>query len=217
MLNDSTNKIISIYFACVTSQDFVYHGVTYHPQRLRLSETLRRDFLCPTNCGGCCFKFSLDYIDPELKINEENINDTHNAIRRLVKFDGREVEIVSDLQRENKDHFCKFLQSDGRCEIHGIHPFSCDFELLRFRRAFDPSRFNSLGCFPYGRGWSFLRADKGRGAFCTMYPHQEGNRAIANNIRRLKRLEDWASYFGIRTKIPEIISWIKSKDKSVII
>lgn len=201
MFNDSVGKIIEIYFACVTDEPFEYNRKTFHPQPLRISETLRCDFNCLASCGGCCPRFSLDYLPTE--------EHPSGALLRTVDFNGKTLQIYSDVQPGNESHFCQYLNGDARCKIHQLRPFSCDFELIRFRRTFDSKGMNYVGCFPFGRGWSFLKIDGNRGARCTHFPKNRGNRAIQNNIRKFERLKQWTDWFEIQTKIPLIIEWLR--------
>lgn len=200
---DSIDKIVKVYFKSVTHQSFVYKGRTYEPALLIVSPLILRGFTCPQSCGGCCPRFSLDYLPAEKRpvyINTE----------RNIEFNGREVKIFSDMQSDHKDHFCRNLdKSNGRCKVYQERPFSCDFELIRFFTSEDKNRLSQQ---LFGRGWSFLRVDGERGARCEMTSPTDST--IRETLRKLNRLEMWASHFGILTKIPEIINWIYSGDTS---
>lgn len=161
---------------------------------------LLRGFTCPIGCGGCCPRFSLDYLPHE--------NRPSNTTARDIDFDGRRVPIYSDLQLDHGDHFCRNLnRADGRCNIYQVRPFSCDFELIRFFVSEDSTRLSQQ---LFGRGWQFLTITGERGARCTMTPIDPAT--IKESIRKLNRLEMWASHFQIRTWVPEIINWIYSGD-----
>ena len=164
--------------------------------------------MCPPNCGGCCPRFSLEYLPSEASPD--------SAIERQVNFDMKMVTVKSDMQTENYTHFCKYLNpSNGRCLIHDVRPLSCDFELLRFKIFADPAHSNQFGSLFFGRGWSFRRVDGGRGAKCI--PMYDACTVRKETARKLQRLLTWANYFGIRTKIPTIIDWVYSRSKSTII
>lgn len=209
---DSIDKIVTVYFRSVTREPFTYKGVTYEDSNssgrrtLVVSPLILRGFTCPIMCGGCCPRFSLDYIEEEKRPSYINT-------KRQIPFIGRgnkQVEVYSDIQDDHKDHFCKNLnKSDGRCGIYLVRPFSCDFELIRFFVSEDKSRLSQQ---LFGRGWQFLRVDNNRGALCTMTPPDDNT--IQETLRKLNRLEMWASHFGISTWVPSIINWIHSGDTS---
>lgn len=193
---NSLDKIILTYFTSVTTEAFEYKGVVHNPKTLRVSPLITRGFTCPTMCGGCCPRFSLDYLPCEAR--------PANAIIRTIQFNGHSVDVYSDLQNDHNDHFCRNLdKSNGRCGIYLVRPFSCDFELIRFFVSEDKVRLSQQ---LFGRGWQFLTVTGNRGALCDMTP---ADAATTNEtIRKLNRLEQWATHFGILTKVPEIINWI---------
>lgn len=197
---DSVDKIITTYFASVTDVKFQYKGVDYVPKPLYVSPSLLRGFTCPVGCGGCCPRFSLDYLPSEAR--------SERAIKREILFNSRSVEVFSDLQNDHADHFCRNLdKSDGRCGIYLKRPFSCDFELIRFFQSDDSTRLSQQ---LFGRGWQFLRIDNDRGAKCTMTDTTDETRSEV--IRKLNRLQDWTQHFGITTKVPKILNWINSNE-----
>lgn len=200
-LTDSVDKIVGTYFRSVTKESFFYKGKMYEPSTLTISPLLLRGFTCPALCGGCCPRFSLDFLPSERR-------PVYITSERSISFNGKEIKLFSDVQSDHKDHFCRNLdKSSGRCQIYTERPFSCDFELIRFFVSENKSRLSQQ---LFGRGWSFLRVDQERGALCTMLsPTDE---TIREAIRKLNRLEQWASHFGITTKVPEIINWIFSGD-----
>lgn len=195
---DSIDKIIQVYFASVNLDSFTYKGRTFIVKPLYVSPNILRGFTCPIGCGGCCPRFSLDYLPMEEKPD--------NATARKIKIDDREVEIFSDLQEDHQDHFCRNLnKTDGRCGIYLKRPFSCDFELIRFFQSDDSTRVSQQ---LFGRGWQFLRIDDGRGAKCEITPADQ--ETTKETIRKLKRLETWTHHFGISTKVPRILDWINN-------
>jgi hypothetical protein len=202
---DSIDKIVFSYFAAVASEPFDYKGVTISPKPLSVSASIFRGFTCPEGCGGCCPRFSLDYLPSEaLPVG---------VVERIITFASRRVQIFSDLQLENSGHHCKHLvHKTGRCGVHVLaagpgQPFSCDFELIRthMSSSADPNR---LGQQLFGRGWKFLRVDGGRGALCEMTPANRDS--TSEVVRKLKRLYGWANHFGLRTCLPSIIDWAES-------
>lgn len=199
--NDSVDKIVERYFAAVTRVPFVYKGKEYLPKPLKVSPLLLRDYTCPVGCGGCCFKFTLDYLpdDPRPTALE----------RRMVEFNGRPIAIYTDTQTDNDGPRCKHLTREGRCGIHGKHPFSCDFELIRTLAFEDADRPNVLTQKLFGRGWSYQRADGGKGALCEMLDVTP--KSIMEVVRKLERLKKWTDHFKLKdTWLPEIIRLINN-------
>lgn len=200
---DSINKIVSVYFACMTNTELEYKGEVIKPKMLRVSPLLLRDFTCPPFCGGCCPKFTLDYIpgEPMPETVEE----------RYVTVNGEDILIYSDMQEDNKnpDMKCKNLnRHDGRCGIYLHRPFSCDFELIRFMQSQSESNpRNQLVQRKFGRGWMMKRVDGGRGSLCEMTPITP--ESIEEVKRKLKRLEMWLEHFKILdNKLPAVLQWI---------
>ena len=202
---DSLDKIVTSYFALLTTEPFEWRGKTYEPRDVTVSPKILRGYTCPAGCGGCCNRFSLDYIAPD------TVPEGHPLTKGVIEFDGRDVEIWSDMQNDHDDHHCRNLNKEnGRCKIHGFQPFSCDFELLRSIQYKDKSRPNMLIQKVYGRGHDMLRVDGERGALCEMTPVTD--ESVADVDRRLARLETWMKHFGlnparvglIRAALPEI-------------
>jgi len=201
MHGDSVDKIVKRYFACLTREPFSYKGKEYEPKPLTVSPLLLRDYTCPALCGACCSRFTLDYLPSEPQ--------PEGLAERVVEFNGEQITIHTDPQKDSDDHFCGRLNKEsGRCGIHGIHPFSCDFELIRTLESSEPGEANTLTQKLYGRGWNMLRIDGERGAMCEMKPPSE--HSMDEVIRKLKRFISWARYFGLRkTWAPEIIELVE--------
>jgi len=183
---DTIDKVVSSYFAAITSHPFTYKGTIYQPMLLRVGTGFLKGFTCPSNCGGCCPTFSLDYIEKEAK--------PYELVERTVDFNGKSVTLWSDTQEENKGSRCKnLIQENGRCGIHGKQPFSCDFELIRFIKQGDVWTVNER---LFGRGWAMKRTDGGTGALCTITPPT--TETALDVARRIERLCEWADYFGLK-------------------
>lgn len=186
-LRDSLDKIIGSYLAAITTEEFVYKGHQVKPLPLKVGPGLLRGFICRPNCGGCCATFSLDYIPSERHHNKR-------ARPRAVDFNNTTVIIYSDTQEKNKSSRCQHLdRSNGLCGIHGDHPFSCDFELIRF---IPHQGFWTVNEQLFGRGWAMKRVDGGTGALCTI--EEPTPEAVEDVARRLDRLTEWADYFGLK-------------------
>lgn len=201
--SDSIDKVIG-YFGAVTRVPFSYKGKDYGPHPLIVSPLIFRGFTCPATCGGCCPRFSLDYLPSETK--------PPTAQAREISFrtsgKSRGVPIFSDLQKTG-DHFCANLnREDGRCQIYEIRPFSCDFELIRFLVSVKGDRPNHLTQKLFGRGWAMQRVDGKRGARCEMTPADAAT--VSEVVRKLTRLKQWCDHFNLVTWLPEIIDWAKT-------
>lgn len=205
---DSLDKVIGVYIASVCRESFEYAGRKYNPRPLRVSSLIFRGYTCPARCGGCCPRFSLDYLPTERR--------PASAEPREAIVNRRAHLIFSDMQQDHQDHFCRFLDSrTGRCQIYAIRPFACDFELIRFIVPdSDPVQLTQK---LFGRGWAMQRVDGKRGARCDMTPPT--NESVAEVVRKLERLHEWASYFCISTCLEPIIEWAKHgpHDKPLLI
>ena len=89
--------------------------------------------------------------------------------------------------------------------VHGRHPFSCDFELIRFMEFADGPRAVLIQNL-YGRGHAMLRIGGERGALCEMTSPDDSTKADV--VRKLRRLEEWSAHFGIVTKLSAIVEWV---------
>lgn len=198
---DSVDKIVASYFACVTAEPFTYKGERYEPKLLRVSPYLFRGYTCPAGCAACCSRFSLDYLPKEIEPHPYRLS------KRMVEFDGREIPIWSDSQDDHDNYHCRNVdRADGRCEIHGEHPFSCDFELIRFLRFASDERHNQLTQKLYGRAHAMLQIDgTTRGAKCEMTPPTPDT--SADVVRKLKRLKLWCEHFGLKHKVDAILKY----------
>jgi hypothetical protein len=200
---DSLDKIIGTYFAAVCAAPFEYKGTVYKPHPLRVSPLIFRGFTCPAKCGGCCPRFSLDYLPSELKPDGAQLSE------RFVTVNGKRFAVHSDLQRDHSDYYCRnLLMRSGRCGVHGRQPFSCDFELIRFMESNFEDKPNVMSQKLFGRGWNMLRIDGERGALCEMTPPDAFT--TSEVIRKLKRLRQWCEHFEIEHRLVQIITWAKS-------
>ncbi len=199
-LVDSIDKIITNYVSAAASEPFTYRSRSFTPARLLVSPLLLRSFECQPACGGCCPRFSLDYLPDEPM--------PAGAAPRCVEVNSVAKTVHSDLQDDHSDRFCRHLNKEtGRCRIHALRPFSCDFELIRFTHRRDGVVLNQK---MYGRGWAMTRVDGGKGATCRLGPPGSGARREV--IRKLQRLGRWCEYFGVSSRVPVIIDWIETSD-----
>lgn len=198
---DSVTKIVD-YFAAITKVPFTYKNRTAEPTLLKIYPSIASGYTCPPDCGACCEKFTLDYIEGE---------ETPDGVEeRDVKFNGNQIKIMTDKQADNGTAFCKHVRlEDARCKIHGTHPFSCDFELIRVYKP-NISNHYSIRVAEYGRGDRYRRFNNdGIGTLCEVTPPTE--ESAAESIRKLKRLKQWSDYFKLtETWLPEIIEYMES-------
>lgn len=192
---DSVDKIVLRYFAAVTAKPFTYKGQTIEPKLLHVSSGIIKGYTCNKLCGGCCSKFSLDYLPTE--------KFPYDLTQRTVVLNDKPYIIFSDFQEDNKTNRCNHLNKEnGLCMVHGAHPFSCDFELIRF---ISSQKNHHVTQRLFGRGWNMKRVDGGTGALCTINEKTEESRQDA--IRKLLRLKQWADWFELDTKIDEMIAY----------
>lgn len=196
-MRDSVDKIVTSYFSAVSSQSFIYKGQRHEVKTLVVSPLLLRGFTCPPMCGGCCPTFSLDYLPTEVH--------PYELTSRFVRFDHKDILVYSDTQEKRTEHHCANLQQeDGRCGIHGVQPFSCDFELIRFLHTVDGKHARALTRL-FGRGHAMLRVDNERGALCTITEPTMASRLDA--ARKLRRLAQWCDHFKLPHRVSAIIDW----------
>jgi len=200
---DSIDKIVNSYFACVTAEPFTYNGERFEPKRLRVSPYIFRGYTCPAACAACCGRFSLDYLPKPLEAHP------YRLTKRTVEFNGSNILIYSDAQDDHTNHHCRNVKDDGRCDIHGEHPFSCDFELIRFLRYSSAAHANILTQKLYGRAHAMLQVDgETRGAKCEMLPSTD--ETAKDVARKLKRLKMWCEHFNLKHKVDAIIAYVES-------
>lgn len=209
--SDSFSKIANTYFAAITTQPFDYKGKTYNPRPLKVTSHVFRPISCPPMCGGCCQKASLDYLPEELaRVPFGSIKPWPEL--REVEFNGRKYTIYSDTQTDNDDKYCRHRrEEDGRCDIHANHPFSCDFECIKFYMTKKPGESgvpNQLLQRPFPRKWSYIRVDGGKGGLCESQPVTD--ESVKDAARRLRLLRIWADYFNVSHCLDEIIEYVAS-------
>ncbi len=199
---DSLGKIVQKYFAVITKVPFDFNGTTVKPRPLLISTGLARGYTCPPNCGACCPKFSLDYLPDEAH--------PPGVTERLIEFNDRKVKVYTDFQSKNSTRHCRHVSSvDARCAIHPIRPLSCDFELIRCYLGLKQP-WGRISVAPFGRAWALTKAvGNEKGTLCEILPPSD--KSIQDTIRKLRRLEAWATHFGLaETWLPEIIQFLEA-------
>lgn len=197
---------VNFYSTSALSKILSYIELAAKP-KVVLSAGFFRKYSCPSGCGGCCHKVVLEYIEGTERW--ERFKSTHpELVDNFSRLEIDNIVVYSDSQLDNKTRFCKHLNlKDGRCKIHTVVPFPCEFVLSKFID--NQSRGRSiLTTTNYGRGWSFLRVDhKTRGAMCEMLEFSYEKLLI--DLGLLRELDSYATLLGIETKLPRIISWIE--------
>lgn len=197
---DSVDKIVNGYFAAVTRQSFTYKGRSYAPMPLVVSPFIWRGYTCPSHCGGCCGVFTLDWLPMEDQPEVTDIRYVElSGVPRLIH-----TQYPDKAAAERPDKCHQLRVSDGRCKIHSHHPFTCDFELTRVFHPGERGKF-FMRTQLYGRGWNMKRTDGLRGAKCTIT--EADSISWRDTLRKLRRLKLWTDYFGLDTRIPEILQW----------
>lgn len=202
MLN-SVDKVFERYIAAVCLEPFTYKGKRFQPKTVRVSPQIFRGFICHKFCGGCCSqRFTLDWLPFEPRPEGQPVKE------KMVIVNDKEYQTFSYDQGDHSMPYCRNLsQETGYCGIHGVHPFSCDFELIRFISG-DKLPVHRLNHQKFGRGWAMKRIDGERGALCEFT--ETSPEAKMDVIRKLKRLEQWCNYFEVQNKMGTIIAWAES-------
>ena len=196
---DSLDKVIGVYVAAVCAEPFDFKGRLYTPRPLHVAPSIYRDFTCPPMCGGCCYRFSLEYL-PKAEPHPYRLK------KHLVRVNGKDRLLAHDPQTDHSNHYCRNLdRTTGRCNAHGEHPFSCDFELLR---VLQHKGHNVLTNKLFGRGWKMKRVDGGVGAQCEMVPGHDTWRPKL--LAKIRRLEQWCDHFEIANKCQAVHDVIES-------
>lgn len=202
-------KIASCYFKAFALENFTIDGeVIEVPSEVVISPLLWRGYTCPAMCGGCCFKFSLLWMPSEA---QPHSTIGHFATPTYYTFNGKKKEFYEDDQNDNDQKMCKHLKKeDGRCGIHGKHPFACDFELIKILHKKNDKTW--IGQRLFGRGWSYKAVDGIKGAKCTITPVD--NESINDVLRKLNRLKQWMDYCGIENTLAQVIAHGQSSDRN---
>lgn len=174
---------------------------------LVLSNLFFRDYTCPSHCGGCCPRFSLDYVKDSDRWNEFKTKYPQHLHRFKERIIDGQV-FMSDTQEDHNDYHCRNLNKEnGRCMIHEANPFSCEFELMKlgrhpgtYRKSLNTESFTILTKKLFGRGWAMKRIDGERGALCEMIPFNYTK--FLRDIELLKELREIVR--GFNKEIPKL-------------
>lgn len=143
---NSIDKIVGGYLGSLCRQSFTFNEQYFSPMPVVVSPLLLRGFTCPESCGGCCGKFTLDWLPHEYP--------SAKSVIRTINVNGADFRVFTDSQRDNSCRQCRHLhRQSGRCKIYAHRPFTCDFELIRVLRY--PEKI-VLTQKLYGRGWASM-------------------------------------------------------------
>lgn len=196
---NSIDKIVGTYFAAVSRAPFTYKGVVYAPRPLRVYPSIVRSHDCPPDCAACCQIFTLDYLPDEEK--------PANARPEWIEFNGSRYLIHRISPESTAASHCQYVGAHARCEIHGTHPFSCDFEPVRVEIGV-VRNYNMMGVEHYGRKQAFTRITGESDVLCVFGPPT--SESISDVVRKLRRLKDWTDHFQLTdTWIPDILEYIE--------
>src|SRR6266545_1802383 len=107
---DSVVKTVTRHLATLTKESFVFEGIQYVPKRLIVSPLLLRGVACPAGCGACCRRFTLDWLPSERPKLIAHGYPMEHVEERKILFNGKEVVVLSDLQMDHKDYYCRNLR-----------------------------------------------------------------------------------------------------------
>lgn len=179
-------------------------------KEVQLSPKFFRSYQCTKKCCACCPKFSLDYFEgPRWEGFKARYPDKLKFFQKRV-LNG--VQIYSDFQEDNKNYFCRFLDlTTGKCTIQDYKPFSCNFEIIKI------SKLKGGGILikkKFSRGWNLKRLNGQKGAQCKILPFNYSE--FLEDLNLLRELNVISTQFGIKTKLPSIINFLR-EDKGKFI
>jgi hypothetical protein len=85
------------------------------------------------------------------------------------------------------------LNQNGRCEIHGVHPFLCDFEPRKIYLYKDKY---SLSKRLLTRAWNLTKVDSTKGISCS-WDDNYSDSAKQHDIKLLQELKEITKYFDL--------------------
>lgn len=172
-----------------------------------LSPGFFREYTCEINCGACCHKIVLEYLEDSQRWIDLKEQFPEKALKfTLIDDDGAKVWRYD--QKDNSTKFCSFLDSSGRCTNHLVAPFPCKFALSKFLDKTRSSEKSFLTTSAYGRGHSFLRIDlQSRGAMCKVITFSYEK--LLRDIGYLKELREYGKKLQIPTKLKYIIDTLE--------
>jgi len=176
--------------------------------RVIVSASIFRKFICTAGCTACCQKFTLDYIPSEIKLLE---GVKSGFVVRKVYVNGKRKEIWSNDQNPNP--LCDFLtviRPDGGlgCARWPQPPLACiSAPQLQFIQMRPGSTYVLKK--PFGRAWAMKPTPQ-----CQFIPCEVSEMDLESNLAILARFRAWARYFGIKTCLREVEGAIRNVIRS---
>lgn len=195
--SDSVDKIFC-YIQSIVKGEVKIGNFTFKEKKIEVSPLILREIECIRHCGACCSTtFTLDYLPDEDKLE--------NCIEREAY--GKKVWTVYP---DKGQKGCKYLSKEnGDCLVHTCRPFTCDFEMLRFKQYVHENKV-LIGTFPFGRCWALTQYNGTKGGICKKKGYSKEYKEDV--IRKLYRLKDWIDYYEVPTYIQELIDYVKTLD-----
>lgn len=168
-------------------------------ERVVLSPTVFRRFVCVAGCTACCQKFTLDYIPSE--VDDAYAFTTQGFETRPVLVNGKKFHVWTNDQNQNP--LCDFLTAirpDGGlgCARWPRPPLACisapQLQFIQMR----PGTTYVLKK-PFGRAWAMKPTPQ-----CEFQNVSLEEADLQLNLAILDRFKAWSAYFGIKTCIPQI-------------
>lgn len=180
---DSMDKLYE-YLENIHKSEYIY-----------LSPSTFREFICHKFCGGCCTRFTLDYV-----VGSERYNNFLKQYPELIsKFSIRQYKGIEVLTYKptHSNYHCEFLfGKEALCSIHKVNPFTCNFEPIKVVSDANYTRKNishtKIIRKKFGRGWNMLRVDNERGAFCEI---EDDTRLSYSELEEFIVLLDELNYY----------------------
>lgn len=209
MGGSSIDKLVGSFIAPLTKVRFEHRGVWYEPKALVVSPLIFRGFSCPSHCGACCSKGTLEWLPDEFCPKEADATETE------IEFNGQKFTVFQNTQDRYKspDNKCQYLnRENGYCKLHrlagGNHPFLCDSVPLTSTMMSNPDKANRLLSRPLGRKWRLTKITGEKGGECEMLPATKA--ALQVTLARLHRLKAWLDHLNCETWIDEVINYVET-------
>lgn len=177
--------------------------------RVMISPSLFRQFICTSGCTACCQKFTLDYIPSEFLTM---VNHKEGFSERTVWVNGKKKQVYTNDQNHNP--ICDFLTVEKPwgglgCAQWPSPPLSCiSAPQLQFIQIRPASTYVLKK--PFGRAWAMTPTPQCQFVQVDNVPDMN----LGDLIRILDRFREWARYFGIKTAIPEVRRFLQRVEKT---
>ena len=183
-----------------------------HLEQVLVTPSLFRKFICTSGCTACCQKFTLDYTPGEFMTL---VADKTGFVEREVLVNGKKKIMWTNDQNQNP--ICDFLtvvKPGGGlgCAHWPAPPLSC---VSAPQLQFIQMRENSTYVLkkPYGRAWAMTPTPQ-----CQFVPVETvAEMDLDDLLSILDRFNEWARYFGIKTRITDVQKFIRNVQKTGLV